>query len=552
MDDCFPGFEVSCGVPFPVVPIDRNRLNPAETTSAMMDAGDIGSRLYGACSIETSRAAGALHAAHRDAEGFLDAVDGFATPEFWRRDIAVKSWIYDRRDIRHAPDRDMDSVRVFYHAGQGRMDDRGTFHLPMGALWSGADGCLSSDRMQFGGNALRYLFWSASQSLQVGPGHSPMRSWGEANAGLRMLFGFDTACWDSGQYGRNFWRHWRMGKAFSQSWLDACRDVAADQSPVVAACADSPEAALAILFDERRFHAAPSPGACWAWRWQVTAGHHPRASRLRCPPVQVSAVRLMPVAEDHALAERVLAALGENPARLRWRDGGALVLGRDQVRFQHFADGRILLELRPGAPAGQPRMALERRTLISRARNALHHYGFLHPDHEVAFDRVLLSMSGTARRDRPDLPRKDSLDEVVVRFRQIVGGMPVLTPDAGSLWLTMRPDGTVLRIESSLRGVIEQLPPRAGLTEDPPPPSDVPLVEPPEIPQRLAQHSARLMRDLAARGAAPLNHSVLPGTVEIGYGIRSNTARLVARKAIEIECLRGFRKRYWIQSDLGD
>ena len=60
------------------------------------------------------------------------------------------------------------------------------------------------------------------------------------------------------------------------------------------------------------------------------------------------------------------------------------------------------------------------------------------------------------------------------------------------------------------------------------------------------------MRDLAARGAAPLSLRILPGTTEIGYGIRSNTARLVARQGIEIECVRGFRKRYWIQSDLGD
>lgn len=83
--------------------------------------------LYGACSIETYRAAGALHAAHRDAGGFLDAVDRFAAPDFWRRDGAVKSWIYDRQPVQHAPGRDMDSVRVFYHAAMAGWVTTGSF-----------------------------------------------------------------------------------------------------------------------------------------------------------------------------------------------------------------------------------------------------------------------------------------------------------------------------------------------------------------------------------------------------------------------------------------
>lgn len=536
------------------VPGPEDDPDPAEATpDGMMDA--TGSRLYGACSVETYRAAGALHAAHRDAKGFLEAVDCFATPEFWRRDLAVKSWIYDRRDTRHAPGRDMDSVRVFYHAGHGRTDDGGAFHLPMGALWDGADQCLTSERMRFGAGALRYLFWSASQSLTC-DSRGPAQVWAGANAGLRMMFGFDSACWDSAHYGRNFWRHWRLGKSLSQSWLDGANEIAADQSPAVAACGDSREQALARLFGERRFREAPGDGSWWAWRWQVPAALGPREPGLMVPPDAFSAVRLVPPAQDDALARAVLSRIGADQAPLRRGVDGTLRLDQDGYRFTLSPDGRLLLELGVSMAGEQPRVPLQRRVLIARARSALRRYGFLQPGCALEFDRVLLAMSASASPLRPDVPARESLDEIVVQFRQAFAGIPVLTSDVGKLRLTMRPDGTVLRICSTLRRVAEILPARAhrnGLPEDPEPPAGAfPGLEPPTIPQILAQHSARLIRDLAARGAAPLNRTVLPGTQEIGYGIRSNTARLVVRKAIEIECRRGFRKRYWIQSDLGD
>lgn len=554
MEDCTPRFgtsQLQHDPPFPAVEDDPDPAEPAP--DGMLDG--TGSRLYGACSVETYRAAGALHAAHRDAKGFLDAVDGFATPEFWRRDLAVKSWIYDRRHTAHAPGRDMDSVRVLYHAGHGRTDQAGVFHLAMGALWNGNDHSLTSDRMHFGAGALRYLFWSASESLPCDR-HGPAQVWSRANAGLRMMFGFDSACWDSAHHGRNFWRHWRLGKSLSQAWLDGASEVSADQSPAVAACGESREQALDRLFGERRFREAAGDGAWWAWRWQVPAALSPREPGLMAPPDAFSAVRLVPPAEDDALARAVLSRIGGDMARLRQGADGALRLDQGGLRLTLSPDGRLLLELGASLPGQHPRVPLQRRALVARARSALRRYGFLQPGCALEFDRVLLAMSASASPLRPDLPARESLDEIVVQFRQAFAGIPVLTPDAGKLRLTMRPDGTVLRICSTLRRVAEILPARAhrnGLPEDPEPPAGaVPGLEPPAIPQILAQHSARLMRDLAARGAAPLNRTVLPGTQEIGYGIRSNTARLVVRKAIEIECRRGFRKRYWIQSDLGD
>lgn len=538
----------------------RRQLPPdAEDEDPAGDAADAAvGQIYGACSVETYRAAGALHAAHRDAGGFLDAVDRFATPDFWRRDAAVKSWIYDRRQAEYEPGHDMDSVRVFYHAGHGRMDEQGVFHLPMGALWTGTDACLGSDRMRFGGRELRYLFWSTSQSLRVGSGCSPLRSWAPANRGLRMLFGFDSVCWDSGRYGAHFWQHWRMGKSFSQAWLDGAWDIAHDQSPVVSACGTSREAALAALFGERRFLPDRAPGEWWAWRWHAPEALFQREPALVEPPAEFAAARLVPVAEDHLLTAEVLARLGLEPGQLLADARGIRSVRRGPVCFQRLPDGRIRLELAPEAPGERGRPPLQRRALVGRARTALRRHGFMPAGIELVFDRVSLAMSATARLHQLLDPPEERLDEIIVQFRQAIEGVPVLTPDAGTLRLAMRSDGTVLRIESTLRRVARQMPARAyrgGQPADPLPPAlDKPAPDPAPLAvlQMLAQHSARLMRDLAARGAAPLGLRILPGTTEIGYGIRSNTARLMARQGIEIECVRGFRKRYWIQSDLGD
>lgn len=527
--------------------------------SGMMDGGQSSVQIYGACSIESYRAAGALHAAHRDAGGFLDAVDRFAAPEYWRRDSAVKSWVYDSQ-LAAAAGRNIDAVRVFYHAGHGRMDADGRFSLPMGALWTGMDACLDSERMRLGADRLRYLFWSTSESLCVSEGRNPLRSWARSNAGLRMMFGFDGACWDSGAYGANFWRHWRMGKSFSQSWLDGAWDVAQDQSPVVAACGASRDEAMATLFDERGFDPAAVKGAWWAWRWYSTVASQRREVVLSAPPDELRTARLVPVAEDMALAHRVLTALGIAPRMVPHDDQGRISISLGDTRFSRRADGHILLELARGGQGGRERgrVPLQRRAIINRARGALRRHGFVPSGSELIFDRISLALSASQCLHLYAEPPAETVDEIIVQFRQSFAGIPVLSPGSGSLQLVMQPDGTVLRIESTLRQLAELLPPRsyrAGGLDDPPVPEGFSSTCAPEAPgtaQSLARQSARLMRDLAARGAAPLNLTILPGTTEVGYGIRSNTARIVAREGIEIECARGFRKRYWMQSDLGD
>ena len=505
-------------------------------------------KIYGACSIESFRAAGALHEAHQDAGGFLDEVDRYDTPNFWRRDAGVKSWTYagkggaQRQDLSD----DMDAVRVFYHAGHGATDEDGTFHAPMGALWDGSAATTSSRDMSFGERSLRYLFWSASESMRVSDGHSPICTWGRANRGTRMMFGFGGSAWDSGNYGRYFWQHWRMGKSFSQSWLDASWDVSHAQAPVAVACGASSDDAADRLFAESRFQSAPVATDWWWWRW-----YEPETRLIREPhdalPADFGMLRLVPAAEDGAIAKSVIEHLGL--ARRGEIGPEGLKLRHGQMELSCMPDGRVSLLLQRSARAEVPHMRLHRRLLVARARSALRRYGFVHPDIDLVFDRVALGMSCAATLQGSGQVIAPAIDEVIVQFRQSVNGAPVISPEAGAVRVVLTGDGTVLRIDCSLRRVVSVTPTHAHAPEgrDLTHPRDLRPVQ-----DDMAQISARLLRDLSARGAAPLQLRLLPGEAELGYCIRSNTGRMTARQGIEIECAKGFRKCSWISSSIDD
>ncbi|SMO53390.1 DUF6345 domain-containing protein [Paracoccus laeviglucosivorans] len=524
--------------------IDPALADPARTgagPAASPQPGEAG--IYGACSAEIFRAAGSLNAAHRDAGGFLDQIDQFAMPDFWRRDASVRAWIYARKAQDGAISGDMDGVRVFYHAGHGAMDEAGNFYLPMGAMWQGADASLGSARMRFGADRLRYLYWSASESLRVTDNHCPLRSWGPANRGLRMMFGFDSTCWDSGRYGQNFWRNWRMGKSFSQSWLDGAVEVSPDHVPVVSAMGASRDEVQARLYGEARFEPQRAARDWWLWRWVQPLAQH-RRDPLTEPPAAFQRARLLAPETDRQLADAVLHAMGLDLRSVVPRQGGAIEVNLPGIRFLRSPQGSVLLEFARSGRGARGKISLQRRSLVGRAWSALRRHGFLRAGHELCFDALSLSLSAGRTLRSGEEPMPEVVDEISVQFRQVIEGVPVIASDAGWVRAVLCPDGTLLRIEANLRQVATLLPAQPVIEGD----AGVGCA----MRHALAQQAARLMRDLAARGAAPLTLSVLPGTTEVGYGIRSNTARLIVRQGVEIRCVRGFRKRYWVQSDLCD
>jgi hypothetical protein len=135
----------------------------------------------------------------------------------------------------------------------------------------------------------------------------------------------------------------------------------------------------------------------------------------------------------------------------------------------------------------------------------------------------------------------------------------VLTQDAGSVRVSIDNDGTVTSVHSSVRPV-DRLDERPMNTVASPPepgkPEEEQLARPRAtdtagyerlLSQEWGRHVARRW---AIRGEMPLNFTEVPGSTEVGYDIRSNTANLVARRAIEVDFGGVIRKRYWVSVPL--
>ena len=167
-----------------------------------------GAKMYGAFSIETFCDAGSLSLTHDDAGGWYNYVKQYTAPNFWYQDAGVAVWAYYETYDNWLDTYGMDAVRAVYHSGHGGMDGNGVFYAPMGSDWGGLGCTATSNNMQLGNETARYVFWSTCLSLRVKEGHSPIRTWYNANLGLRMIFGFETMSWDDANYGKNFWQKW--------------------------------------------------------------------------------------------------------------------------------------------------------------------------------------------------------------------------------------------------------------------------------------------------------------------------------------------------------
>jgi hypothetical protein len=140
-----------------------------------------------------------------------------------------------------------------------------------------------------------------------------------------------------------------------------------------------------------------------------------------------------------------------------------------------------------------------------------------------------------------------------VQFRQVINGLPIITPGVGEVRISIDNDGTVTRIQSSTRVV-------ASLRDRPLNTTNAPLMEGPITRPRateemsyerlLAGEWRKRLAAMVARGDAPAQYTIVPGTTEIGYDVRGNQAIIVARRAIEVDFGQGYRKRYWLTAPI--
>jgi len=135
--------------------------------------------------------------------------------------------------------------------------------------------------------------------------------------------------------------------------------------------------------------------------------------------------------------------------------------------------------------------------------------------------------------------------ETTVQFRQLINGAPVVTQAAGDVRITLDNDGRLTRIENTTRKV-DQLSNHLKATI-PEPGGEIEGIRPRGggDPERLLAEAWNVHRAPAAREEETAERAQpVPGTTEVGYDVRGNEGRLVARREVEVEFGEGIRKRY--------
>lgn len=530
--------------------------NPGEATQRA--ARGTSDDYYGAFSIETFADAGGLSYTHEDAQGWYNYVAQFQTPNFWYKDGNVKPWAYYEDYDNWQDTYGIDAVLAAYHSGHGTMDGNGVFYAPLGGSWGSLGSWVRSDQMRIGNEQANYIFWSTCLSCRVHDGQSPMRTWQPANLGFRMLFGFETVSWDDPNYGKYFWEEWNKNKSLSSAWLDASWRIAHDQAPAVVACGATQAEASSRVFNERFFSWAHVNTSWWWWRWYDAARSGRGAILSRRPnlrmPSEVMSARLAAPGSSSRRISSLVNALGMDirvPRNISVRAGGEAAVGEGSARLIAGPDGSFRAQMREANR--ENRTALDAQKAMRIATDFTRGIR-LDNDTEVAFDVVRVSNEAGASDRGTGRVENTTTSETTIQFRQMIDGIPVITPGAGELRVSVDNDGAVTSVESSLRSVERMMRrPRAG---DPPEPgrpsSDIGRGPEVSVEDRLSRAWGRTLAARIGKGDIPGNFSVVPGSTEIGYAINGNRAELVAQQAVEVDFGYGLKKRYWVTAPLGE
>jgi hypothetical protein len=510
--------------------------------------------VFGAFSLETFADAGSLSHTHEDAQGWYDYLAKFHTGNFWFKDASVKPWAYYEEYDNWQDTYGIDAVLAIYHSGHGTMDSNGVFWAPLGANWGGLGTWAHSDLMRVGNEQANYIFWSTCLSCRIHDGHSPSRTWRAANLGFRMLFGFETVSVDNPNYGRFFWEEWNKGKSLSTAWMDASWRIAHDQAPSVVAAGANQAEASDRLFNERTLEWPHVSNSWYWWRWYDAARSVNTPSRrpnLRVPS-QAGSIRFAPATFSGDRLRSIVKGIGlpiQIPRAVTATKGGVSIR-EGEAGVAMSMDGTFSARLTEANRENRSTIAAQRAIQVS---NDLARQLKIDADVEVVFDQVRCanegggSDSGTGRLEGP------YTTETTVQYRQIIDGIPVISPSAGALRVGVDNDGRVTSVESSLRTVERVSRSRVG--EPPEPGVSAPRGGPAlanAYEDKLTRAWGRQLAGFASRGAVPGSFSVLPGSTEIGYAIEGDHATLVAQQTVEVDCGAGLRKRYIVTTPVGE
>jgi hypothetical protein len=369
-----------------------------------------------------------------------------------------------------------------------------------------------------------------------------------------MLFGYETTSIDAPNYGSDFWNQWNRNKSFSQAFLDmSWYDVSTHQAPSVAACGATAAEAQNRLYNERKFEWGSVSRNYWHWRWYYAAASALGVRALNQKiPKRIAAAQLALEPVTGRLVRGILTRIPVGvavPPEVQTNAGGIIVIADGNRRVAIDQNGTYEAQLT--APNLESRNELQLSAAIRKAQDVIRQFGL--DRNEVTFDRVFHKYDCAGTTQGTGEIQSPRLCETVVQFTQLIDGIPVIGPGDGKVSISLDNDQNVTSIVDRTRTVAklveafsappETETPRAATT----PPSPNSEGQPEQLLSAAWQDRMKLW---AVRGRMPERYAVVPGSFEIGYVIRGNSAVLVAREEIEADCGGGFLKRFVIETPI--
>jgi len=513
-----------------------------------------GANMYGANSIQKfATGDGNLSHTHEDADGWANYVARFTPLNFRFKDGSVSTWEYldpwdDWQDTYG-----LDAVRAFYHSGHGGMDNGGVFFAPLGAAWSNRGAYARSDQMGFANQHSRYVFFSTCFSCRVLGGQNPIRTWNHATNGLRMLFGYETTSVDVGNYGSAFWNHWNRNKSFSQAWLDASwYDISHNQAPSAFACGATSTEASNRLYNERLFYGDAVSRNWYQWRWYYAAASAmAQRESNRKLPTRIALAHLEPRTATPARVREIFNRLPFGmavPREMISRPDGGFATGEVHQRISLAPDGSF--DAAFATPNRDNQSALPIQTAIAAAGAFVRQVGL--GQDGLQFDRLIHNWEGGGSAAGTGVLEPNRITETIVQFTQMINGLPVVTPGQGKVIVRLDNDQRVLGVADSthpVAGLADQVvsvptPQGTGPTE-PTPTSEI------DAEDVVARGWSQILKRFLLDETMPRAYGPVPGSFDVGYSIRGNTAILVARQEFEVDFGHGLFKRYIVEEPIG-
>lgn len=507
---------------------------------------------YGACSVKQFLpGVGNLQFTEDDARGWLDFVTQHQPANFWLGEAGVQAWLYEPPNDNYQDTYGADAVLAFYHSGHGVTDSNGVFQAPLGSVWDGKSTAFSN-RMMLGNDQAKYIFWSTCFSLRVFGDNNPVRTWHPANGGLRMIFGYETVSIDDPNYGKFFWEEWGRNKSFSQAWIDAgLRINGNNQIASVCACGANAEDARNRLYNERLFYATDPGRAFYQWRW-TDAG----SSRNLSPavpffplPSQLLVAEFEPINQKDQLefAAQVADAFNiGNKKRASVNPLGNILFRNGQAALTvNSKDNRFDAVL--AKPNYENKSQISTAQVQGIAERLLQDHNLTKNMDLELFDvrygfTAGGSPNGSGSLDEP------YITDTTLEFRQMVNGLPAISPDAGILRITVDNDGKVTNVRNSLRPIARMSDKPKSMSLAPPDSSSRSVTNPANPPS---------MQDLEMAFEAKLNQlqsgnektrsvssTAQITSTEIGYDFSKSHGSIVASRLYELDMGEGFKKLY--------